>query len=486
MNLLHYQKFFCVLCLFQINCLFPKQLFHFSRPVDVSFALEINLADAQTALIVQNPSQPLIPASLSKLFMALAVLEEWPESHRFTTEIHLFGSIKNGVVKGPGLGFLGRWDPSLRKEHLFPLILYLKSKEVRVIEGDLFLFEPVFPLARPHEKHQKVMTDSSQGVRFSPSGMDFGTLEVFMKTGAQGKTDFSTLLPHFPLVLNKLDRKTCLLRKLPNYYFAILEDAKHPIGRLETCRRFTRQREMAFYRPVISPAQYTGEVLKSLLLTSGIEIKGQIKILREEKEWPVIVDVLKLHGERLGQIVWEMLRYSNNYLADGLAIKWWFEKKKKNPQTLDEVGSFLSEEMLLGNEGEKLLSPSGLDRRNRLSAESILAVLRTIKNEGVWYPLILNALPSPKLGIGTLSKRDKLLLQLKSQDIFRAKTGTLSDPASVVALGGYVRFEGREGQFALVVNSNKLPLELLRHEVDQQIITVLKKSFQDLPKKTSN
>ena len=98
--------------------------------------------------------------------------------------------------------------------------------------------------------------------------------------------------------------------------------------------------------------------------------------------------------------------------------------------------------------------------------------------QSFFFPEFLSTLAAPG-ETGTLHKRLAKIQDTNTKLMFRAKTGTLSEPENVASLAGYSRMKnGQWIAFAFIVNmpKNKHPVSLddMRNAIDSNIQKISK------------
>jgi D-alanyl-D-alanine carboxypeptidase/D-alanyl-D-alanine-endopeptidase (penicillin-binding protein 4) len=224
------------------------------------------------------------------------------------------------------------------------------------------------------------------------------------------------------------------------------------------------------YRAVSNPSRYSGELLKAFLQQAGVTVKGNVEV--SFKPVPQQAELLlQFKGAPLKEQIGKVLTFSNNYMADMLAIKLWLTEHagQTNGSTnlLTEAGLGLEnyltdltqssnglQKVTLG-QGDKdsllpiVMSGSGLTPANRLSATDIVSVLAHIYQQTDLFPSFLAGLVVPnnsKRGIFRRGSDDWLKR-------IQVKTGSLTQPRPVFGLAGYLRLRnGHWGAFAVITN----------------------------------
>ncbi|HPI40740.1 MAG TPA: D-alanyl-D-alanine carboxypeptidase, partial [Pseudobdellovibrionaceae bacterium] len=98
-------------------------------------------------IIDVNGHQPLIPASVSKLAVSAAVLNEFKAGHLFKTKLVSEAKIESGVLKGD-LYLVGGGDPSFVSEKMWYLVNIFIRNGIKVIQGDILVDDTLFDQQR--------------------------------------------------------------------------------------------------------------------------------------------------------------------------------------------------------------------------------------------------------------------------------------------------------------------------------------------------
>ena len=107
--------------------------------------LSILVEDEKTEQVIyeRDPEKRLIPASNMKIMTALAALETFGPSHRFSTRI-LTDRAPNASGTVGRLAVLGGGDPVLNSEDWWRLAADLRRRGLRRVEGDLLVDDSLF------------------------------------------------------------------------------------------------------------------------------------------------------------------------------------------------------------------------------------------------------------------------------------------------------------------------------------------------------
>lgn len=404
-----------------------------------------------------DPDEALIPASVTKLFTTALALETFGPQHTFDTEVLTQGKLHGGTLDG-NLILKGGGDPGLTNEQIWRLAMDVSLAGVKQINGDLVVDESLFGHVKCATKDRcdarKSSWHSYDGL-LSAMSVNYSTFAVAVEPGSR---------PGVPARFN--------LDPYPLPSFAMHGDVKTVKGRLNKVDvgRITRgDRELVrvrgsigmhaglqrVYRSVGKPALYAGHLFKAFLETDHVTVKGGVRVTDEEQKGEALAT---LKGRQLSFLIDDMLAYSNNLMADTLAMDVLRAHQPQGPIDLNEAGAQLqayarriTQESKLGRAGDPtahLLDGSGLDPNNRLAPVDLVALLKHVYDRAEDFPVFLGALRVPAHDPARgLRGKDEIWKRMA------VKTGSLSVPVSVHTLAGYLRYDGgRWAAFAFMVN----------------------------------
>lgn len=187
--------------------------------------------------------------------------------------------------------------------------------------------------------------------------------------------------------------------------------------------------------------------MRSFLAQRGVQVTGSIK----NGVTPEKAEVLgECDSKAIEQILADMNKFSNNYVAEMLTKNLGALRKQKSASLAD--GVVLINEHLkslaLPEDQYHIESPSGLTRQNKMSSFAMWKILQHLRNDFRVQPEFLTSLPIAGID-GTLKKRMK---DSPAERWVRAKTGYISN---VVSLAGYAGLEdGRVVTFTFMYNGS--------------------------------
>ncbi len=391
--------------------------------------------------LVHNEDKLFIPASLSKIITAGAVLHFLNPYHQFETSFLSTASIdKNGVLDGP-LYLKGEGDPAFVSESLWILINHLTRSGLKTVKGPLIVDDSLFSKTQPRKEWLK--SDRSYSAPVSALSFNWNSVNVYIRPAdAKGAPAQVLIDPQntYIKVINKTrtqgrKNKIQVQRKLAGPGRDIIEvNGSIPL----------RSKEMVIYKNITQPALWTGFNAVSFLQQRSITVEGRVV----KGQTPSQARPLAVHkGPFVFRMIQDMMKFSSNFLADMLTLQTALSQEPKKDlwkQGLNKIHQYIQEQ---GVKDYVFLSPSGLSRKNKLKPKDILQFLIQDYHSSYSFEK-LTAYPLPK-SPGTLKERFK---NLENSSLIRAKTGLLS---GVAGLAGYIRNKkGRMKAFVFIYNGS--------------------------------
>lgn len=412
---------------------------------------EIQLGNQKTFSL--NAEKKYIPASITKVVTAYAVLKNFPLNFKFKTE--LFWDGKNLYIKGGG-------DPSFVSENMWYLVNEFVRMNIKSVQ-DIIVDDSLFDQVRYDQTRESVRVDRSYDAPVGAMSFNWNSINIYVKPGESGQSAVVYLDPessYFKLI-NKT--KTTSKKADKELIIDVNQDQRVITVSGEV---HTSLAEKAYFKNVADPAFWTGENLKSFMHQRGIQTTGKIKsgIVPASAS-----KVATSESKNINQILIDMNKFSNNFVAEMLTKNLAVLQGEKPARLATGIEVIRNELKKLdaANEHFYIENPSGFSRDNRMSARGLNRVLQSLQNDFQIFPGFIESLPI--LGIdGTLKKRMK---NSPIQGFVRAKTGYLD---GVITLSGYAgKASGEVYSFTFLYNG---PRDMPRvHETfDQMLLTLLK------------
>lgn len=385
-----------------------------------------------------NAAKLMVPASLTKIVTGAAVLNAYSLNKKFDTRLMTKAEVQDEKLMGD-VCLKGGGDPSFVSEKMWYLVNEFKRTGVKAIEGDIIIDASRFDSELYDVARGSVRVDRAFDAPVSAASFNWNSANIFIRPGKMAGAPARVFL----------DPENDYL-ELENNVKTI---AKPGVKEIEASRVKMGERdkivvkgsisvdatEAVTYKSITNPNLWVGMHLSEFLKQRGIIFKGKIKVAGCDESWKTLASA---PSKNLNEMVADMLKFSNNFVAEMLAknmaadagmqpakMKDGIEQIKKY---MDGIG-FDRKDYILEN-------VSGLTRDNRFSAKQLAMVLTVIKNDFLLFPEFSAGLPIAGVD-GTLKNR---LKNKTEQSLIRAKTGYLD---GVIGLAGFV---GRKNNSPLI------------------------------------
>lgn len=446
-------------------------------------ALVVDLA--QNKVLAQiAPDLRLSPASVSKLFITAAALEQWGPDSVFTTVFSSAGALRNGTLEGD-LIFVGAGDPDLDAERLWLLITRLRQAGVRQVQGDLVVNDHLYGAVTcqiTDRCQARERSDNAYDAPLSAAGVNFSNIELsILPADTPGQPARLQLLPP-GLADVTIDGAIKTAARNASAVYSVRRVTERGVHKLQVSGQVPAGRgPFRVQRSVALPSRFTGNVLARMLADSGIAVSGHIRV--ESTPLPADARTLaEVESPALAQQLRRMMTYSNNYMADTLTLNLLAYSDVPGPYSLALASRILeSYARDINADGQAaaqqenaqggplvLKSGSGLSIKNRLSARDVTALLDHMYHQNALFPAFLGSLPVPLYAPSRSLKRGNIEWLTR----VAVKTGSLSEPVTVRGLAGYFRMQdGGWGAFAAIVNGNRGKYNVPYADANQAIIS---------------
>jgi D-alanyl-D-alanine carboxypeptidase/D-alanyl-D-alanine-endopeptidase (penicillin-binding protein 4) len=392
-----------------------------------------------------NPKETLVPASVTKLLTAAAVLAKFTPAHVFKTQFYYDGQWNGGVVTG-NLYVVGDGDPYLVSEKLWQLAVDLRHLGLKEVKGSLIIDDSLFgdPAWDRSRSGGKMQSNHAYDSPVSAFGVNFNTFAVAIapNKGTQNKPLVN--LDPYPLPHVAIDN-LAKPSKGANSRGLTVTRIKDSSGRdrLKVNGEIGDHSSLQkVYRSVSQHIKSSGEIVKAFLGQEGIVVRGAPK----SGVLPAKATLLyELESLPMSQIVRGLNVFSNNYIADvlvkrlGAAFPPSGQANGRHQGTYENgiraVSRFLTNDVGIASDFI-LEDGSGLNVANRLNSQQLTDVLVYMAKRMEFFPEFLGSLPAAAWD-GTMKNRFQNRQGSELEGQVRAKTGTLTSPVSVSSLAGY-------------------------------------------------
>lgn len=412
---------------------------------ELSILVTLHAEGKATEVFNLNTKEKFIPASLTKILTAGMSLEKYPVGFRFVTELLATGPVEGGQLKGD-LFLKGGGDPSFVSESMWVLVNDFVRSGIKSVEGDLVVDDSRFDSERFDQGRDPQRVDRAYDAPVGAMSFNWNTVNIFVRPGKKKGDKAQVFIDpenSYIQLINKAVTGSSQSKRN-------LQASRKPNGKSTDMIVISGSipqggDEFVIYKGVSHPDLWSAHNLRSFLLKRDISIKGSIRSGRVPLE---AIRVAKFESKPIGAIVSDMMKFSNNYVAEMLTKNLAVELMGE-PGTMEKGLKVLATYLIEKGFKEDnffLTSPSGLSRRNQLTADQFFRILEDLRANFTVYPEFVSSLPI--LGVdGTLKSR---MNQSSVKGWVRAKTGMLS---GVAGLAGYAgRMDGGIATFVFLFN----------------------------------
>ena len=412
-----------------------------------------------------HPASGKIPASLTKIIIAGAVLESFDAGHKFETQLLINNEVEGGVLKGP-LYLKGLGDPSFTSERMWYLVNELMRRGIRHIEGgitvDDFLFDSV-----NRDPNRLTATDRAYDAHVGALSFNWNVVNVFLNPGKTKNSRAHVYLDPIADPIKLVNKAKTKGRRLKVSVKSLpIAMAQDKINEIKVSGSIPlNHREKIYYRKITRPAIWTGENLRDFLRQRNIKVKGKIK---KDRTPPNAQVVASSPGANVAELVRLMMKHSNNFITEMLVKQLALVKGAKVgnlSEGLRAVYAHLNS-LSFSSRDFKISNVAGLSRQNKFRADALVKLLQIYHNRFSHSYEFVSSLPISGED-GTLESR---MQEPQVKGKVRAKTGQID---GVIGLAGYLKASnGAVKVFAIMYNGPKSNYDVIQF-VDEMMLSLV-------------
>ncbi len=404
--------------------------------------------DRSERLFELNPRRLLVPASVAKLVSLATAVDAVGWNYRFETTLRATGPIVDGVLQGD-LVIVGSGDPALGGRGGDDLALWidaLKAIGIRRIEGRVIGDDDAFEDPRPGLAWAWDDLGYTFGSLFGALNFAENRMAVTIAPAPmEGLPTTLAVEPHAayrPLANRSVTGPAGSAPLLwpeqrPGEPFLTIAGSIPAGGRAAT-----------MFVSAGNPTFWLASVLRSRMLREGIEVIGEAFDGDDVIPGPdaaVARDIYTYRSRPLSEIAQPLFKDSINVYGEAVLRLNAVGAPRTNDAALEGMRQRL-ERWGVARDAWQLIDGSGLSRRNVVTPETLVLVLRRMYDATGASPW-MTALPVAGRD-GTLEGRMK---GTAAENNVRAKTGTMSN---IRSLAGYVRTQdGEPLAFAIMIEN---------------------------------
>lgn len=394
-----------------------------------------------------NPHRLLVPASVTKLVSLATAVDAVGWEYRFVTTLQATGPIVDGVLQGD-LVVVGSGDPAFGGRGGDDLALWvdaLKAIGIRRIEGRIIGDDDAFEDPRPGLAWAWDDIGYTSGALFGALNFAENRMAVTVTPTTAGGPTTLGVQPHAanrPLANRSITG--------PRGSARLLWPEQRPGDVSLTIAGSIPAGAPAatMFVSAGNPTLWLVSVLRHLLLREGIEVIGEALDGDDVVPGPgdaVARDVYSYRSRPLSEIAQPLLKESINIYGEAVLRL----NAAASPRTNDAALEGLRQRFEawgVSRDAWQLIDGSGLSRRNVVSPDTLVLVLRRMYDASGASPW-MTALPIA----GRDGSLDGRMRGTAAENNVRAKTGTMSN---VRSLAGYVRTrDGEPLAFAVMIEN---------------------------------
>jgi D-alanyl-D-alanine carboxypeptidase/D-alanyl-D-alanine-endopeptidase (penicillin-binding protein 4) len=413
-----------------------------------AWAIVVESLDRGDRLFELNPRNLLVPASVAKLVSLATAADAVGWDYRFETTVEATGPVVDGTLQGDLL-IVGSGDPAIGGrggDDIGVLVDALRAQGIRRIDGRIVGDDDAFEDPRPGLFWAWDDLGYAFGALYGALNLAENRMAVTIAPGQlEGGPATITVDPEAasrPLVNRSVTG--------PRGSLQLLWPEQRPGEPFLTIAGSIRLGAAPATLNVSSgnPTFWFASVLRHRLLRDGIEVTGEAFDVDDVTPRPDRASARVIYTYRshpLSEIAQPMLKESINLYGEAALRLNAAAPPHTNDAALDGMGQRL-EQWGIPRAGWQLIDGSGLSRRDVVTPETLVAVLRRMHDPSGTSPW-MTALPVAGRD-GTLDGRMKGTV---AENNVRAKTGAMSN---IRALAGYVRTrEGEPLAFAIMLDN---------------------------------
>ncbi len=389
-----------------------------------------------------NPDRLMIPASVTKILTAGAVISSLGPGKKFETQLRSSASISGSSLKGD-LCLVGGGDPGFVSETMWFLVNEFVRTGIKKIEGSVLVDDSRFDSVRSDSSRTPDRVDRAYDAPIGAMSFNWNSVNVFVRAGKSSGDPAQVFVdPENSYIKLVNQAKTSKPGSKSRIAVSRSGTSVHVSGNIAL-----GSPEVVSYKNISEPDIWSGQNLVSFLSQRGISVSsGQVKRGICPKSSSLLA---RAEGKPVGQIIHDLMKFSNNFVAEMMAKNLAAEAGESSAKMetgVEEIRKFVVKSGVPRDQF-KLVNPSGLSRENQFKPRHLLEVLHAMSKDFSSFAEALSSYPISGID-GTLKNRNKG----PASGWIRAKTGMLN---GVSGLAGYAgRKDGRILTFVFLFNGS--------------------------------
>lgn len=430
--------------------------------------LWLGLSDKQAKNFFQLNSEKLfIPASLTKILTAYASFKNFPMDHKFKTQLLTTGFFEEYRLVGD-LILKGGGDPSFISESMWVLVNHFVRTGVKEISGNIVVDDSYFDSIRFDGSREDARVDRAYDAPVGAMSLNWNSVNVYIRPGKKVGDPAKIYADPMSAYIKVVNRATTAKGRVNKIRVSRRKNESQPGDVIIVAGTIGVDKdEIVSYKSISQPDYWSGIQLKEFLDQRGIVLKGQVVKGIAPKEAKKLAE---LEGSDLRKVVSDMMKFSNNYVAEMLT-KNLSAYVNKEPGHIEGgvkiIRNTLEQDLGFQKEHYHLVNPSGLTRLNKLRPVDLALLLNKAKSDFKFFPEFIASMPISGID-GTLKDRFGRDIDVR----VRAKTGLLN---GVTGLAGFIGHpQGDLLTFSFIYNGSHTKIDkavLLFEDIVKVVIT---------------
>ncbi len=405
------------------------------------------------------------PASNTKLFTAMGVLQTMGPDYRYLTSVFADGDANAGSdTLHTSLYLLGRGDPMLESTHMDSLAgLVAGSYGARVIAGDIVVDDAYLDGVPYGEGWMWDDVQYSYSASLNALSVNGNSVKIGISPGAAVGAPVTVRVdPPTTSVTFEVEAVTAAAGDTSSAEpLRIERDWPSRSNRITITGRVPMDAgEREFFRSVEAPGLYAGKLFRDRLQARGVRVTGPV---RRGVTPARAREVATYRSPPVTEALARLLKDSHNLTAELLIKTMGRHETGEAGSSSDGLAALrkvLSDYIGLDPDTYRFADGSGLSWYNYVSPDQVAALLTAAYHDPAIAADFLEALPVAGVD-GSLRNRMK---DTAAMGNLRAKTGTLS---GVSCLSGYVHtLDGEPLVFSIMINNFVGPASTARGAQD--------------------
>jgi serine-type D-Ala-D-Ala carboxypeptidase/endopeptidase (penicillin-binding protein 4) len=436
------------------------------------FGLYVKDLQTGEVLFDLNSGKLFAPASTTKLFSVLALLEAYGDDYRFCTPVYAVGEIQSGILQG-NLVLVGQGDLTLggrqkgesieftKLDHIIAnnvpgtiltpedplkglndLARQVAEKGIKEIKGDVIIDDSLFETAKLRE------------MTLSPVLLNENLIDFVINPTTIGKPADVTIRPNVP----GYSMTSRILTADEGADIEVTEDPRHGIQLKGTIGM--DQKDVVKTFAVQDPAVFVKSAFIAALKAQGIKLSPSTK---GSSNYQGLQPIAVWVSPPLSEYAKLIFKVSHNLGADLVPLLLGVKQGKKTfEEGLRLLGDFVINDLKISEDDFVFLDAAG-GNDNRLTPQAVVQLLEYVYHQSkVDFKKFRSAMPL--LGVDGSLEDFGRQTEAKGKVWAKSGTGMLYNAATgkffltTQALAGYI--EGKNGHllaYMVVVNNAKMP-----------------------------